>query len=175
MARKINLFRVSLASDDETTLDRIDFNNPANADLKDAKKENAWITSVERISGQGVGDDQPAEEALGSKDATGPVDDTYIITGKITRTSGDLDDGVNQFLLHLDLWDAESKTVGGVEWGEGRFGIIDDNDHTNDLIPVRTGTDQIGLIWESYTKKSILATNQTEFIIRLTVSRGDGT
>lgn len=173
MVKKLRLFRVSLTTDDETTIDRIDFNDPTNSNLKDAKKENAWILDIERIDGQGIGDDQPAEENLGSIDATGSVEDVYILNGRITNSRGTLDDGQNQFLILLDLWSGESKK--SANWPEGRFGIIDDNDKTNDLIPVRTGSNQIGLIWESYRKKTILSKNQTEITLRFRVSKGDGT
>lgn len=37
-AKKIRIFRVSLAGDDQTTTDRIDFNDPNDADFKDPKK-----------------------------------------------------------------------------------------------------------------------------------------
>lgn len=164
-----------MASDDETTIDRIDFNDPTNNNLKDAKLENAWLVDFERISGQGIGDDQPAEEETGSLDVTGNVEDQYTITAKITNTKGNSDNGQNQFLILLDLWDAENKKNSVVEWPEGRFGVIDDTDHTNDLVPIRTGTSQIGLIWESYRKKTNLAKNQTDIVIKLRVSKGDGT
>jgi len=174
MAKKFSLYRLSLTTDTEaTTLDRIDFNDPTVTDLKDSKKENAWLIEFDRPSADGVGDDQPAEENLGSVDALGSTEDVYILKGIITKTTGDLDDGQNQFLILLDLWDSEPKKLNN--WPEGRFGVLDNGDHTNDLIPVRTGSNQIGLIWESYRKKTILAKNQTEITIRFRVSRGDGT
>jgi len=173
MAKTLRLYRLSLTTDDKTTTDRIDFNDSTKNDLKDANKENAWLTSIERIGPEGIGDDQPAEANLGSIDALGPVEDVYVLTGKITKTRGTSDDGQNQFLILLDLWSAEPKK--SLNWPEGRFGLEDDTDHTNDLVPVRTGSNQIGLIWASYTKKTIFATNQTEIVIKFRVSKGDGT
>lgn len=175
MAKQFRLFRVSLASDTQNTVDRIDFNDPTSPDLKDTKKENAYLLSCERVSGQSIGDDQPAEDDLGSIDVVGASEDVYILEGIISNTRGSLGNGQNQYLILLDLWDAEAKKTGDVEWTEGRFGIVDDNDHTNDLIPVRTGSAQIGLIWESYRKKSDYSKNQTKITIRLRISKGDGT
>ena len=143
MAKNVRLFRLSLTGDTSSTIDRIDFNNSALSDLKDAKKENAWLLEMERPSNDGVGDDQAAEDDLSSIDAIGPSEDVFILRGKITKTTGNSDDGQNQFLILLDLWGNEPKK--NENWPEGRFGIIDDNDHTNDLIPVRTGSNQIGL------------------------------
>jgi len=173
MAHKIRLFRLTNPGDDENVLDRIDFNDPTNVNLKDAKRENAWITELERIRGDGIGDDQPAEEDLGSIDATGSTEDTYVLKGIISKRDGTLGNGQNQFLILLDLWDAEPKKW--VNWPEGRFGIIDDGNHTNDLIPVGVGSSQVGLIWESYRTKTILKKNQEEVEIRFRISRGDGT
>lgn len=173
MAKKFRLFRVSLPGDDETSLDRIEFNDPTNANLKNAKVENAWLTSFKRIEPEGVGDDQPAEENLGSLDALGSTEDVYELRGIITNTRGNSDDGQNQFLILLDLWSSEPKK--NANFAEGRFGVINDIDHTDDLVPIGTGSSQIGLIWENYEKEHILAKNQTNIVIRFRVSRGDGT
>ena len=174
MAKKMRLFRVSLAGDDETTGDRIDFNDGANPNVKDTDIENPFMLSIETIGTESIADQQGAEQDHADQEALGPVEDVYEITGFISKTDGDLGDGQNQFLILLDLWDKEPKTLDGV-WEEGRFGIVDDNDHTNDLIPVNTGSNRIGLLWESYRKKQDLGRNRTEFTIRLRLNKGDGT
>ncbi len=173
MASKINLFRLTLTTDTLTTGDRIDFNDPGATNPKSSKFENAYCTFIDRMSSDGVGDNQGAEQDLGDIQALGPVEDLYTLTGFISKRDGDLSNGQNQFLILLDLWDSEFKNSDN--WPEGRFGIKDDGDVTNDLTPVRTGSNQIGLIWESYDKKADLAHNRVNFIIKLRVSRGDGT
>ncbi len=175
MATKINLYRLSLTTDSSTTSDRIDFNDPSLTDevLKDTTIENAHIQNIDKMDTDGVGDNQGAEQQTGDIQPLGSVDDTYILTGYITKRDGNNNDGQNQFLILLDLWDDEPKNSDN--WPEGRFGIDDNGDHTNDLAPVRTGTSQIGLIWESYDKKSNLTKNRVDFVLRFRVSRGDGT
>ena len=128
---------------------------------------------VEKISTHAIGDNQPAEADLGNKDELGKAEDIYILDAEIKNTVGDLDDGNNAFLALLKTWDEEpSKTV---NWPEGRFGIQDDNDHSNDLIPVRVGNSQTGLIFQSYRKKDNLGKNITNITVKLQQSRGDGT
>ncbi len=172
MARKFSIFRVSLAGDTKSTIDRLDFNDPAYG--KDSKSEAAYLRSVRIFSPHSIGDQQGAEQEFSDQESLGPIEQVIEIKGFISDSDGASDDGQNQFLILLDLWDSEPDIVEGV-WDEGRFGIEDNNDHTNDLIPVRTGTDRIGLLWESYEKNQILAKNQTDITIRLRVNKGDGT
>lgn len=168
-----NLYRLSLTTDTSTTLDRIDFNDPGATNFKDATKENAIITSVKRVSTHSVGDNQPAATAQGNKDELGTAEKMYIITGKIKNTYGNSSNGQNAFLILLDLWDSESSQISN--WPEGRFGIADAHNNVNNVTPVRTGTSQIGLIWDSYETEDDLGANETRFTIRLQTSKGDGT
>ncbi len=170
MATKVNLYRLSLVGDTKTTVDRIDFNIAAD---KDTKVENAYMLNINRENSDGVGDNQGAEQDTGDIQALGAVEDQYVLQGFISKRTGDLDDGQNQFLILLDLWDKEAKQTDN--WPEGRFGIEDVGDLTNDLVPVRTGSNQIGLVWESYSKKSNLTKNRVDFVLKFRISRGDGT
>lgn len=173
MAKIFNLYRLSLTGDTSTTLDRIDFNDPGATNFKDHTKENAIITSVKRVSTHSVGDNQPATVAQGNKDELGNAELMYIIEGKIKNTNGNSANGQNAFLILLDLWDSESSQI--ANWPEGRFGISDAHNNVNNLTPVRTGTSQTGLIWDSYETTDDLGANETSFVIRLQVSKGDGT
>jgi len=173
MAVIFNLYRLSLTGDDKTTLDRIDFNDPAATNFKDASKENAWLTEVSVMSTHAIGDNQPAETDQGSKDELGNAEKQYTLTIKIKNTFGDSSDGQNDFLVLLDVWDSEPSQINN--WPEGRFGIEDIHNVVNSLVPVRTGTNQKGLIWQSYSRTDNLAKNETDVIITLQTSKGDGT
>lgn len=168
-----NLYRLSLTTDDKTTTDRIDFNDPGATNYKDPAKENAIITSVQVISTHAIADNQPAETDEGNKNELGLTETEYVLTGKIKNTLGNSSNGQNQFLILLNTWDTEPSVL--ANWPEGRFGIEDNNNNNNSVIPVRTGTNQVGLQWKSYVRTDDLGKNETSFVIRLVKSKGDGT
>lgn len=163
----IRIFRLEGAAD-TSLLDFIDFNN--NTRGKSTKIPNAFIRSINKLTVEGVGDNQSAEQDSGDKQALGEVDQKWVITGFISQRNNSA--GSNPFLVQMDLWDADTKQ--NDNWPEGQFGIVDDGCHLNDLIPSRTGLNQIGLLWESLERKSDLLHNQEEFILTFTVSKGDG-
>lgn len=169
-AKKINFFRVTLAGDDETS-DPLNFNDPNASDFKENDKEGAYITSIRRVEPEGIGNNQAAEKDDGNVQPLGIVEVTYILSGWIQNTRGNADDGNNAFLQKLLDWKEGTQAILGV-WEAGRFGIEDANDTTNDLIPIGTGDDAIGLIFQSFDKTNDYITNKSNFVITLRRSRG---
>ncbi len=165
---KISIFRLSLVTDDENTLDRIDFNTSTKTDV-----ENAFVTEFKNNPTDGVGNNQGAEQELGDQQALGTVEDIIKISGFFSKRNGDLNDGLNQFIILLDLWAAESKVFD--DWELGRFGILDEDDQTHDLIPVNTGTNQIALLWEKLERDTDFKGNRERFTLWFRINRGDGT
>jgi len=164
----IRIFRLTLSTDDENTTDRIDFNT----DVK-TKIENAFVTGFVNNPTDGVGNNQGAEQDLGDQQALGAVEDIIKISGHFSKRDGDLSDGQNAFLILLDLWASEPKI--NDDWQLGRFGVLDADDMTHDLIPVRTGTDQIALLWEKLERTTDFKGNRELFTLWFRINRGDGT
>ena len=173
MAR-VTIYRLTGEDDDDTTSDKIIFNDVASRiSKKDASVENAFCIEIIRFPTKGIADNQGVDQDLGDVQSVGNVEDVYQIEGIITKRSGNSDDGNNSFLQKLKSWDEEPAV--NLSWREGRFGFIDEGDHSKDVIPVRTGTDQVGLIWQDITYKSSFGENLEKITIRLRRSRGDGT
>lgn len=164
----IRLFFLTDASDSSIT-DFLDFNLDSRG--KSTKIENAFIRKISKTRSDGVGDNQSVEQDLGDKQALGEIETKIILEGYITQRNSN--SGQNTFLDQLERYANASKQ--STTWPEGQFGVIDIGDQNNSVIPVRTGSNQIGLIWESYDKISDLAHNQETFKIVLTISKGDGT
>lgn len=165
---KISIFRLSLITDDENTIDRIDFNTSIKTDV-----ENAFVTGFKENPTDGVGNNQGAEQDLGDQQALGTVEDIIKISGFFSKRNGDLNDGQNQFLILLDLWAKEPKI--NDNWELGRFGVLDEDDETHDLVPVRTGTDQIALLWEKLERDTDFKGKREMFTLWFRINRGDGT
>lgn len=166
----INLYRVTAGSDDLTVIDRIDFNVPGSK----TKVENAFINQMERLPTDGVSNNQGAETPTGDQAALGSVEDILVIKGFISKRNGDNDDGLNVFLTKLKEWEDEPKEIDDV-WELGRMGIDVADNHNGDLIPVRTGSNQIAYLWERIEYKTNFKKNREEFTLYLRVNRGDGT
>jgi len=164
----IRLFYL-VATGDSSINDFLDFNLDSRG--KSTKIENAFIRKITRTDTDGVGDNQSVEQDLGDKQALGAIETKIILEGFISQRNAN--SGTNTFLDQLERYANSSKQ--STNWPEGQFGVIDIGDQNNSVIPVRTGSNQIGLIWESYEKISDLAHNQENFKIVLTVSKGDGT
>ena len=173
-AKKIRIFRVSLAGDDQTTTDRIDFNDPNDADFKDPKKEGAYIVEYEVETPHAVGDHAGVGRDIGGQQSLGQKARVHKIKILITKRDGNSSDGLNTYLILLELWNSELKKIKGT-WDEGRFGIVDDNDNTHTLLPVGTGSAKKGPIWQNMKRKTLFQTNQEEILLELRESRGDGT
>ena len=165
----IRIARLTGTSDTvSTSTDKIDFNT----DVK-TKIENAFITGFEENPTDGVGNNQGAEQDLGDQQALGAVEDIIKIDGFFSKRDGDLNDGQNSFLILLDTWIAEPKI--NDNWQLGRFGITDADDQTHDLLPVRTGTDQIALLWEKIQRRTDFKGRREHFTLWFRINRGDGT
>jgi len=165
----IRIARLTATSDTvATSTDKIDFNTAVQT-----KVENAFITGFEENPTDGIGNNQGAEQDLGDQQALGLLEDVIKIDGFFSKRNGDLSDGQNQFLILLDTWINEPKI--NDNWQLGRFGISDADDQTHDLEPIRTGTDQIALLWEKIQRKTNFKANREEFTLWFRVNRGDGT
>ena len=137
---KITIFRFTNPGDDVDTSDKIEFNTSEKTNI-----ENAFITGIKLNPTDGVGNNQGAEQDLGDQQALGTVEDVIKISGFISKRNGDNDDGLNQFLVLMDLWTGEPKI--NDNWELGRFGMIDVDDVTEDLIPDEE-PNTIALLWE---------------------------
>ena len=167
---KITIFRVTGPTDNQTTNDRIDFNIPGSK----TKEENAFITQLSSLPTDGVGNNQGAATPTGDQSALGTIEDILIIDGFIAKRNGDNNDGNNAYLATIKLWETDDKEVDNV-WELGRMGIIVDDNHNADLVPVRTGTNQIAYLWERIEYRSDFKGNREIFKLFLRLNRGDGT
>ena len=79
----------------------------------------------------------------------GIVDGTYVVTGFVSNMRGNSDDGANSIITLLRTWKNEAQVING-QLEAGRFGISDASDSDNDLTPVGTGNNAIGLIFENF-------------------------
>lgn len=165
---KISIFRLTLPGDNENTVDRIDFNTS-----QETKIENAFITEYKENPTDGIGNNQGAEQDLGDQQPLGATEDVVKISGFFSKRNGDNDDGQNQNLIHLDLWTNEPKV--NDDWELGRFGVTDEDDQTHDLVPVRTGTEQIALLWEKLERNTDFKGNREMFTLWFRINKGDGT
>lgn len=170
-AKKVTIARFTGAGDDFTTTDRIDFNDVDAVNAKDSKKEGAYFRTFQVIEPEGLGVNQAAEKPDGNVQALGVIEKTYILTGWITKTDGNNNDGVNAFLTQLLSWKEDPSILKDV-WEAGRFGVLDENDTSNNLTPIGTGVNAIGLIFNKYTKTYDPIRNRTDIIITFRRSRG---
>ena len=171
VAKSFTLFRKTTDDGDDPGDDRIIFNNPNASDFKDSTKEGAYIITLERGDPEGIGNNQAAEQPDGNVQPLGIVEGTYIVKGFITNMRGDADDGENEIVELLRTWKEESQAILG-ELEAGRFGIIDNSDIDNNLTPIGTGTDAIGLIFQDYKKINDYNRNRVEVTLTFRRSRG---
>ena len=169
-AKPLRIFRLTGGGDTPFT-DFILFNNAADGDFKDTAREGAYILTLQRGDPEGIGNNQAAEKPDGNVQPLGIVEGTYIFTGFISAMRGNGDDGVNAFLTKLREWKEEIQAIVNV-WEAGRFGIIDDSDEDNDLDPIGTGEDAIGLIFQDYQKTNDYNRNRVDIVLTFRRSRG---
>ena len=169
-AKQIRIFRLTGGGDTPLT-DFILFNDPNASDFKDTAKEGAYVFTLERGDPEGIGNNQAAEVNDGNVQPLGIVEGTYIFKGFISNMRGNADDGNNAFIAKLRIWKEEEQAINNV-WEAGRFGIIDDSDADNDLLPVGTGEDAIGLIFSDYRKINDYNRNRVEIVLTFRRSRG---
>ena len=170
-SKKINIFRVSTAGQGPTVTDRIDFNDPTFGDYKDSTKEFAWITSITKTSGESIGNNMAAEKTDGIVQPGGISEATWKVVGVISNVHGNSNNGINAFLTRLESWKDDAQVIKAV-WEGGRFGIVDDNVQSNNITPIGTGTNTIGLIFINYDKKINYNKNQAEITLTFRRSRG---
>ncbi len=164
---KITIFRFTNTGDTFATVtDKIEFNTSNKTNTK-----NAFITEVKFNPTDGVGNNQGAEQDLGDQQALGLVEDIIKITGFISQRNSD--SGENTFLVKMKAWKNDAKI--NDNWDLGRFGYADSDDKTDDITPTRTGTSQVGLLWEKIEWTTDFKGNRKMFTLYFRINRGDGT
>ncbi len=171
VAKSFTIFRKTTDAGADPGTDLIIFNNPNASAFKNTTKEGAYIITLERGDPEGIGNNQAAEQPDGNVQPLGIVEGTYIVKGFITNMRGDSDDGENTIVELLRTWKEESQAILD-ELEAGRFGIIDESDIDNNLIPIGTGTDAIGLIFQDYKKINDYNRNRVEVTLTFRRSRG---
>lgn len=169
-AKSFRIFNLTAAPDTSAT-DFILFNNASDPDFKDSAKEGAYITSLERDDPEGIGNNQAAEVEDGNVQPLGIVEGTYILKGFITNMRGDADDGNNAIIAQLRGWKSEPQAILNI-WEAGRFGFIDSSDIDNNLTPVGTGANAVGLIFEKFGKINDYNRNRVDITLAFRRSRG---
>ena len=169
-AKPFRIFRLTLAPDTPNT-EFILLNDPASGDFKDTAKEGIYLLTLTRGDPEGIGNNQAAEKPDGNVQPLGIVEGTYVLEGFISNMRGNADDGNNTFTQTLRVWKDEIQAIVNV-WEAGRFGFIDSSDTDNDLDPVGTGEDAIGLIFENFEKVNDYNRNRINFKLTFRRSRG---
>ena len=101
----------------------------------------------------------------------GIVVGTYVVTGFNSNLRGNSDDGANSIVTPLRKWKNEAQVFDG-QLEAGRFGIIDASDSDDNLSPVGTGNNAIGLIFENFSKINDYNRNRGEITLTFRRSRG---
>lgn len=172
VAKTVIIAKFTGAGDTIATAEKITFNNAASGDFKVYNKIGAYMTGLKVIEPEGLGVNQAAEKPDGNIQALGVTEKTWILTGFITRTDGNDGSGLtNTFLNLLQQWKAGEQILKDV-WEAGRFAIEDSNDVTNNLTPIGTGVNSVGLIFKDYEKNYDPITNRTNIILTFRRSRG---
>jgi len=112
-----------------------------------------------------------AEKTDGIIQPGGISEGIWIVEGVISNVVGNSSNGINAFLTLLESWKSDVQVIKAV-WEGGRFGIIDDNNQSNNLTPIGTGVNTVGLIFINYKKKINYQKNQAEFTLTFRRSRG---
>jgi len=170
-AKSFTLFRKTTDAGTVPGTDLIIFNNPIDADFKDTAKEGAYILTLQRGDPEGIGNNQAAEKPDGNVQPLGIVEGTYILKGFVSNMRGNADDGNNAIIALLRTWKEEAQAILN-ELEAGRFGIIDDSDTDNSLIPIGTGSTAIGLIFEDFSKINDYNKNRIDITLIFRRSRG---
>lgn len=169
-ARSFRIYRLTNPADTLNT-EFILLNNPGASDFKDTTREGAYILTLQRGDPEGIGNNQAAEKPDGNVQPLGIVEGTYIIKGFISNMRGNADNGINAFITTLRTWKAEAQAILNA-WEAGRFGIQDLSDLDNNLAPIGTGADAIGLIFQDFTKINDYNRNRVEITLVFRRSRG---
>ncbi len=166
----IKLYRVNTAGQGIGNLDaneEIDYNISTNVNV-----HNGFITQYRIANTTGIGNNQAAEQDLGDHQDLGPVEQLYILTGYVSIRAQVV--AVTNLITIMKKWDDEAKT--NLNFVHGRFGIDLDDNPNYDIIPVGTGSTQVGLIWKSLDWNPIDFQKhplRADFELRLIVDKGD--
>ena len=171
VAKSFTIFRKTTNAGANPGTDAIIFNNPAADDFKNTAREGAYILTLRRDDAEGIGNNQAAEIDDGNVQPLGIVEGTYVVTGFISNMRGNSDDGANSIITLLRTWKNEAQVING-QLEAGRFGIIDASDSDNNLTPVGTGNNAIGLIFENFSKINDYNRNRVEITLTFRRSRG---
>lgn len=177
---QIFIYRVTNPGDTLGTIpstEKIEFNTSKNT--KETTTSSV-ITNIEITGPHGIGDNQGAQIDLSDKQELGRFENSYIIDGFISNPSLGGLFGIAPDVDKLCDWDeGVSKNS---NFKHGRFGIQFDFFDRKSLVPVGTGSNQIGLLWKELNWKLDFAKRGSDgkalvavFRLVLTVSRGDGT
>lgn len=169
-AKPFRLFRLISGSDTPTT-DFILFNDANASDFKETDKEGAYILTLEREDPEGIGNNQAAEKADGNVQPLDIVEGTYVLKGFVTNMRGNSDDGNNAIISKLRTWKEGPQAIVNV-WEAGTFGIDDQSDNDNDVTPIGTGTNAIGLIFANFKKTNDYNRNRVNIELTFRRSRG---
>lgn len=166
----LTLYRVTSPGDNIGNVgitDIIIFNNTANVN-----SHNAFITEFNITNTTGIGNNQAAEQDLGDHQDLGSVEQLYIITGFISlRTQAEAS---TNFITILKKFDDEIKT--NANFVHGRMGIDFEDFGQYDIVPVGTGSTQVGLIWKSIKWGPLDFDRlplRADFVITMIVDKGD--
>ena len=167
--RKITIYRLTATTDTISNVaDKVVFNGS-----KDTKTQQAFITNYEIGGTAGIGDPQPPEAALGGKQFLGKMEDLYTFFGFLTVRDAGTANGLNTNAVIMDAWeDGNSRST---NWKAGRFGVEFEDFGVKSIIPVRTGANQVGLLFKDLVWKNEFSRKplQAHFTIRFTKKKGD--
>ena len=171
VAQSFTIFRKTTNAGANPGTDAIIFNPPAATNFTNTAREGAYILTLRRDDAEGIGNNQAAEIGEGNGQPLGIVEGTYGVTGFISNMRGNSDDGANSIITLLRTWKNEAQVINGQLEG-GSCGIIDASESGNNLTPVGTGSNAIGLIFENFSK--INDYNRNLVAITLTFRRSRG-
>jgi hypothetical protein len=170
----LDVFKSSNDPDDINSLLRIDFNyNPTAGDLKNAKKPNQWIVDYEVETTRSNADQQGAEKEMGDSEDLGVVERIHKFEIIITYIP---DQPV--ILARLFTWGDDPDSSEDDNWPDGRFGVFDSTDVTNNLRPESKlqnppSTTPRGLKLLRQRKKKIFGRNAYRIFMDFRESRGE--
>ncbi len=175
--KKITIFKLA-AGDASATIssDKIEFNSVDQSDTdsyKKAKFEGAYIKTIKLVKPEGIGNNQTAEKVDGNIQPLGVTGTFYEIKGFITKIDGNSGNGQNAFLTKLDQWKEDPEQQIKDSWEAGVFGIDDQNESTNTLLPIKTTSGGgPALIFSYYEKTDDYRKNRADFVLRFRRARG---
>jgi len=166
----LTLYRVNTPGQDINTLDsneKIIFNATTDVNVL-----NAFITAVDIQNTTGIGNNQAAEQDLGDHQDLGSIEQLYTITGFVSKRDS-TPDPTNTIDI-LKKWDDGTKT--NDNFVHGRMGLAMTDFDQYEIVPVGTGSDQVGLIWKGIKWGPLDFDRlplRADFVIYMIVDKGD--